>query len=103
MIVRCVRMTFKRHEAARFLELFEDWRKRIITMPGCMHLELWGDTDDERVFTTYSLWRSEGDLEHYRRSDVFNVVWPTVKKLFDAPPLAWSNQVLITMDPEATA
>ena len=90
MIVRVVKMTFRPAEVSRFQELFEGWRHRIITFPGCAHLELLHDRKDPRVFFTYSVWSGPDDLEAYRRSDVFNAVWPVVKSLFDAPAEAWT-------------
>lgn len=90
MIVRLVKMTFRQEEVARFQELFESWRHRIIAFPGCLHLELLHDLQDPRVFFTYSEWRSAIDLEAYRRSAVFSEVWPVVKGLFEAPAEAWS-------------
>ncbi len=98
MIARVVRMCFRAEEAEAFLALFEGWRHRIIAMPGCLHLELLRDTDDPRIFFTYSLWRSADDLEHYRRSPVFAEVWPVVKALFDSPAQAWSCARLHPMD-----
>jgi quinol monooxygenase YgiN len=90
MIARLVKMTFKPEEVARFRELFEGWRVKIIAFPGCEHLELLHDKDDPRVFFTYSLWRDAADLEAYRTSEVFGEVWPVVKGLFAASPQAWS-------------
>ena len=67
MIVRVVKMTFRREEIATFEALFEGWRHRIIAFPGCRHLELLHDMDDERVFFTYSLWDGLEALEAYRK------------------------------------
>ncbi len=92
MVVRVVKMTFRAEEVARFQELFEGWRHRIITFPGCRHLELLHDQNDPRVFFTYSEWNGPADLEAYRTSEVFAGVWPVVKKLFDAPAEAWTME-----------
>ncbi|MEZ4759892.1 MAG: antibiotic biosynthesis monooxygenase family protein [Flavobacteriales bacterium] len=90
MIVRLVRMAFRPGEGERFLELFEGWRHRIRSFPGCHHLALWRDTADPDVFFTHSRWEGEADLERYRTSDMFAEVWPTVKALFREPAAAWS-------------
>lgn len=90
MIVRVVKMTFRPEEVARFQDLFEGWRHRIIAFPGCQHLQLLHDLHDPRVFFTYSEWNGPADLEAYRRSAVFSEVWPVVKGLFAAPAEAWS-------------
>ncbi len=98
MIVRVVKMTFRPVEVARFQELFEGWRHRIIAFPGCSHLELLHDHKDQRVFFTYSVWNGPDDLEAYRRSEVFSAVWPVVKALFDAPAEAWTVDREHSMD-----
>ena len=90
MIKRLVKMTFRAEEADRFQGLFEEWRHRIRAFPGCLHLELWRDHDDPRIFFTYSHWNGPADLEAYRNSEVFQAVWPTVKPLFAAPAEAWT-------------
>jgi quinol monooxygenase YgiN len=90
MIVRLVKMTFRPEESARFQALFEDWRHRIIAMPGCLRLELLHGTDDGTVFFTYSEWVSVDHLEHYRNSAVFSSVWPVVKSLFAERAQAWT-------------
>jgi quinol monooxygenase YgiN len=98
MIVRLVKMTFRPEEVGRFLDLFEGWRHRIIAFPGCEHLELLRGVDKEAVVFTYSVWRSEADLEAYRESEVFAGVWPVVKPMFAAPAQAWTVDKLLEMD-----
>jgi quinol monooxygenase YgiN len=100
MITRLVKMTFRPEEAARFLELFEGWRHRIIAFPGCEHLELLRDTGQPHIFFTYSVWRTAADLDAYRRSEVFGSVWPVVKRLFLEPAEAWTVERRVAMDRE---
>jgi quinol monooxygenase YgiN len=89
-MVRVVKMTFRPEEVAAFQDLFEGWRHRIISFPGCVHLQLLHDRSDPCVFMTYSVWRGPGDLEAYRNSEVFASVWPVVKRMFARPAEAWS-------------
>ncbi len=97
MIIRLVKMTFRRTEVERFRELFEGWRVKIIAFPGCLELQLLQDADDPRVFFTRSIWRDAADLEAYRTSETFGEVWPVVKALFDAPPQAWTMTERVIM------
>lgn len=90
MIIRIVKMTFRPEETARFQELFEGWKPKIRSFPGCRHLELLHDVNDPRIFFTYSHWNGVEDLEKYRVSEVFASVWPVVKAMFAAPAEAWS-------------
>ena len=93
MLIRVVRMTFREDQAAAFLEIFNASRPQIRSFAGCQHLELWQDAQEPQVFCTYSYWDSEEALNHYRHSTLFAEVWSETKKLFAAPPLAFSSVV----------
>lgn len=90
MIRRIVKMTFREEETVTFREIFAQSAPLIRAMPGCQHLELWQDQQDERVFFTFSFWRDAGDLEHYRNSELFATTWAKTKVLFSDRPQAWS-------------
>jgi len=90
MIIRIVRLSFYPERVPEFLELFEKHKHDIAGAPGCLKLSLLRDTSAEGVFVTHSLWKDEDALDDYRTSDLFNVVWPKTKILFNAPPQAWS-------------
>jgi heme-degrading monooxygenase HmoA len=53
-------------------------------------MELWQDAEAPNVFCTHSHWDSANDLDAYRSSVLFGEVWPATKKLFAAPPIAFS-------------
>ena len=91
MLVRIVRMTFFPHQVADFLELFNKTAHLIRWQPGCRHLELWQDADNPAVFCTYSHWDDVATLNAYRKSNLFGEVWPATKRLFAAPPVAFST------------
>lgn len=96
MIVRIVKMTFRREEVANFQNLFNERKEKIRHFKGCQHLELWQHAHDENIFFTYSVWDSEQHLDHYRFSELFKDTWTKTKALFDAKPEAWSvNQKVI--------
>jgi quinol monooxygenase YgiN len=90
MIIRIVRMTFRPEAVPEFLRLFRATEDRIRQQPGCRHMELWQDAEQPHVFGTHSHWDSAADLDAYRRSALFGEVWPATKRLFAAPPLAYS-------------
>lgn len=91
-------MSFPNENAALFLEIFNEHRDQIRAAEGCTYLELW-QTEEEEValFFTHSKWESEAHLNNYRHSDIFNIVWPKTKALFNAPPQAWTINSLITL------
>ena len=90
-------MTFQNDKTDEFISLFEERKSTIRNFDGCMHLELWQDSTDERIFFTYSHWVSESALNHYRFSEFFKDTWGKTKALFAEKPNAWS----VTMRSEA--
>ena len=90
MIVRIVQMTFQEDKITDFILLFEERKSKIRNFPGCLHLELWQDTQQPQIFFTYSHWATETDLDHYRFSAFFKDTWGKTKALFAQKPQAWS-------------
>lgn len=90
MIIRIVRMEFRPEAVADFEALFAERKNQIRAVDGCLHLELWRDSGSPNVYLTYSHWKSETALDHYRFSEFFKDTWGRTKALFAAPPLAWS-------------
>lgn len=98
MLIRIVRMTFRPEERANFLALFDDVKEKIRHFSGCTHLELLEDYNDPNVFSTYSYWNTETDLNAYRHSDLFAEVWANTKNKFSAKPIAFSSKKYIQVD-----
>ena len=96
MLIRIVKLTFKRENIASFEQIFAQTKDRIRNFKGCTKLELYQSTEDPRIFFTYSYWKSDDDLQAYRASDFFKIVWGKTKILFRDKPQAWSlNQIEI--------
>lgn len=98
MLIRIVRMTFRPEERENFLSLFDENKEKIRHFPGCTHLELLEDYNDPNVFSTYSYWNDETDLNAYRHSDLFAKVWANTKSKFAAKPIAFSLKKYIKVD-----
>ena len=98
MLVRIVKMSFFKENIEEFLNNFETFKSKIRHFEGCELLELYQDKNNENVFFTYSYWNSEGDLEHYRQSDLFKTVWAKTKKLFNEAPEAWSMDKIASLN-----
>ncbi|MEK6153537.1 antibiotic biosynthesis monooxygenase [Flavobacteriaceae bacterium 3-367] len=90
MLVRIVKLTFKKENIVSFEQIFKETKNTIRNFSGCSFLELYQDMNDPNVFFTYSYWDSEKDLEAYRNSDFFKQVWSRTKPLFAEKPEAWS-------------
>ncbi|MHB1146512.1 MAG: putative quinol monooxygenase [Lutibacter sp.] len=90
MFVRIVKMNFKESNIALFLKNFNENKEKIRNFKGCNLLELYRDKNDSNTFFTYSYWESEAELEAYRNSELFKVVWGKAKALFNNKPEAWS-------------
>ena len=103
MLIRIVRMTFEPAQVPVFLSLFEATKHQIRQQPGCRFLELWQDADNPAIYCTHSHWDDATALDSYRRSALFGEVWPATKRLFAAPPVAFSSLSAGSVEPEALA
>lgn len=91
-------MRFRDEAIEEFKTLFEKHKLAIRSVQGCLKLQLLQDIHEPAVFCTYSWWESEDDLNNYRSSEVFGVVWPATKALFLEKPEAWSSDSLHLLD-----
>jgi autoinducer 2-degrading protein len=91
---RIVRLTFKEEHVAQFLRFFQERQEAIRSVTGCEHVELWRDVSDPTTFYTFSLWKSEADLNAYRHSEFFKNTWSVVKPWFNLKPFAFSAHEL---------
>lgn len=83
-------MTFQPNKVPEFLALFEASKPKVRHQPGCHHLELWQDQNDENKFMTYSHWDDEAALNRYRESELFAGIWKQTKALFADKARAYS-------------
>lgn len=90
MLVRIVKLTFKKENIASFEAIFKNNKKKIRQAEGCTFLELLQSKEDNNIFFTYSYWNSATDLENYKNSEFFKSVWGKTKQLFEDKPEAWS-------------
>lgn len=90
MLIRIVKMTFKKELVKDFLKNFDENKHKIRAFQGCHYLELWQEEGKENVFCTHSHWQSSQDLENYRHSELFKNVWAYTKTLFEEKPIAFS-------------
>ena len=98
MIIRIVKMHFTEAGVSEFLEIFNANKIAIRNFPGCTHLELLKDADDETVYATLSHWVDEQSLENYRKSELFGSVWGRVKTLFAERTQAFSLRKYLEID-----
>jgi quinol monooxygenase YgiN len=89
-MIRIVKMHFKQELVGDFLELFNEAHPKITKMPGCMKLQLLRDINTPGILFTYSHWKDEQSLDHYRHSDLFIETWAKTKALFAHKAEAWS-------------
>ena len=98
MIVRIVKLSFKKENIASFEQLFEETKDKIRNFSGCNFLELYQDSEDPGIFFTYSYWQSSQALEAYRESEFFKNVWGKTKKMFEKKPQAWTVNKIQTLN-----
>lgn len=94
MIKRIVKLTLREDAAADFVAIFEASKAAIRSFEGCLHLELWRQSDTNAVFFTYSVWAAPEYLEAYRQSEFFRLTWSKTKALFADKAEAWSVDVV---------
>ena len=94
MIVRIVRMTFQQGQLEAFEALFLQHREAIDQQPGCLGVEWITDPEAPFVRGTLSRWESTADLDAYRQSALFGMIWPTTKAMFSQAPQVWTYHVL---------
>ncbi len=92
MIIRIVKIELKEPQIPVFMDIFAAHALQMESVSGCMSLELVQDRSDPKIVFTISLWQSEEDLEQYRSSTLFNIVWSKIKPLFAGKPMAWTTQ-----------
>jgi quinol monooxygenase YgiN len=97
MLIRIVRMHFTEAGVEEFLQIFNAHKQQIRHFPGCTRLELLKDADNPAVYTTLSHWGESKDLENYRKSELFGIVWARVKPLFSNRPQAFSLEKFIEL------
>lgn len=93
MITRIVKMTLQPEKVSEFLSFFDTIKHQINTFEGCKGVKLLQDKNQPNILFTYSLWKSEEDLNNYRHSELFGKVWPATKIHFADKPEAWSTEV----------
>lgn len=90
MIIRIVKMTFIEEKVSLFQSLFDQHKELIRAFEGVQKLELLRDKHQTNIYFTYSVWENEAQLELYRNSDLFKMVWGQTKALFKDKAQAWS-------------
>ncbi len=97
MLIRIVRMHFTEAGVEEFLEIFNEHKQSIRNFPGCSHLQLLKDAEDDYCYSTLSHWDKAESLENYRKSELFGKVWGRVKTLFSERSQAFSLEKFIEL------
>jgi len=97
MLIRMVKMTFRQDCVESFKAFFDARKEKIRNFEGCDHLELWQDQNHSVIFFTYSRWKDEAALSHYRNSAFFRETWLHTKQMFSTKAEAWSVDPLIVL------
>ena len=89
-MIRIVKLTFKPEHSSDFVVFISNYREQISNFEGCEGVQFLNDKSNPNIFFTYSHWKHESSLEHYRNSELFKTVWSTVKQWFESKAEAWS-------------
>lgn len=88
-----MKLQFRQTEIATFIRIFDENKLNVSNFNGCLGMRLLKDIQNPCVFYTYSQWESEEALNNYRKSTIFNMVWISIKPLFELPAEACSTVV----------
>jgi heme-degrading monooxygenase HmoA len=75
-------------KGAEFEKIFARTHNSLVKVKGCSELKLIKDEEDPNTYVTTSVWDSIDDLDAYRNSDLFKVLWEEIKPLFNGSPEA---------------
>ncbi len=91
MITRVVKIHFQSDKINQFLQYFEGIKWKVAQQENCIGMKLLQDKNTPEIVFTYSIWKSEEDLNRYRDSELFSQeVWPTIKPWFQEKAQAWT-------------
>jgi quinol monooxygenase YgiN len=90
MITRIVKLHFQPEKIEDFLAFFETIKWQVARQPNCFGMKLLRDKNQPNVVFTYSKWEDENALNTYRDSELFGIVWPTIKPWFQEKAEAWT-------------
>ncbi len=94
MIYRIVKLHFQPEKIEDFLILFDQVALNVNNQPGCIEMFMTQDIHNPQIFITHSKWESENDLNNYRDSELFAIIWPTIKPWFEKKTEAWSMNLI---------
>ena len=92
MITRIVKLTIDPSKKEEFISIFKNNNHHIKACEGCIGVELLQDEKYNNIFFTYSHWEKEENLNSYRKSEIFGVIWKATKATFCALPEAWTTK-----------
>ena len=94
MIYRIVKLHFQLDKVESFLALFDQVVTKVNKQSGCIEMFMTQDINNPEIFITHSKWESEIHLNNYRDSELFSIIWPTIKPWFEKKAEAWSMELI---------
>ena len=91
MITRIVKLSIADEFIEEFRSTFNKNHRKISNFPGCQEVRLVFDDNQPNIHFTISTWVATDAIEDYRKSELFQGIWSTVKPWFNDKPEAWST------------
>ena len=85
-----VKMSVRTDKVKDFIKYFEKYSEKIKSFDGCEHHDFLDDKNDKNTFFTYTTWKSEQKIEHYRRSDTHRLHKEKIKEFYEKDDIAWT-------------
>ncbi|MBI4648104.1 MAG: antibiotic biosynthesis monooxygenase [Bacteroidia bacterium] len=90
MITRIVKVSVHDSKIDDFVSFMESVRDHMLAFNGCEHWEVLNDKTNKNIFFSYSIWKSEKELEAYKYSTLYKQIWSTCKQWFTKESQAWT-------------
>lgn len=90
MIDRIVKMNIKEDFCSEFERIFKHSKPHILSQKGCIKVEILKNPHHTSEYFTHSLWETEDDLNHYKKTAFFKKIWSLIKPHFNDKTEAWS-------------
>ncbi|NOZ46012.1 MAG: antibiotic biosynthesis monooxygenase [Chlorobi bacterium] len=90
MITRIVKMSIKKDKVADFIKYFEIFNEKIKKFDGCEHHDFLEDKNAQNIFFTYTTWKTERQIERYRRSETHRLHKEKMQEFYNKEDTAWT-------------
>ncbi|OFY24093.1 MAG: hypothetical protein A2W98_14235 [Bacteroidetes bacterium GWF2_33_38] len=83
-------MYLKSGENKSFATFMKPFQQKIRNFDGCIHHDIFPDKENDDIFYSYTIWKSESKVKKYRNSDLIKHISEAVMPKCTKEPIAWT-------------